>query len=273
MGFREPTMPDPIDLAQLDLDDSFEIPPLLLQHPDIELRRYRDGEMLVREGETSQDLFIVLKGSLVVECVGASPEGPPMPLAHLECDPSHPCIIGEMAYFGAQRRVATVRSVGGSLALRLQPRHVDAILAGFPRLTQILCQQFTRRLQETNAALQELQRRFDLAPERRMAQAGERLFAAGDAPTTLFQLAVGTIQLEQKGKIKNVEPQNLMEGFLEPEAFLRNHPYQASATVGSIAFLAVIDQAHKEAFVRCYPQLVLSLLEARSSMEGSSRNP
>lgn len=251
-------MPEPLDPTHLALDPDSEIPALLDLCPDIAPLRFRDGEKLVVEGETSQDLFIVLRGSLVVERREA--DGSQRPLAHLECEAERPAIVGEMAYFGAQRRTATVRAVGACRALCLKPAHVDAIMEGFPGLTRIVCQQFTHRLQEANDALRELRARFDLGAERRLAQPGELLFRAGErAP--LFQLAMGTVRLERAGRSELLAPRDLPEGFLGLEAYLRDRPQDATAVAEDTCFLAVIPPSRREAFLRNQPALVLRILE------------
>lgn len=251
-------MPEPLDPTQLALDPDSEIPALLALCPDIAPLRFRDGEKLVVEGETSQDLFIVLRGSLVVERREA--DGTQRPLAHLDCDAERPAIVGEMAYFGAQRRTATVRAVGACWALCLKPAHLDAIIEGFPGLTRIVCQQFTRRLQEANDALRDLRARFDLGAERRLAQPGELLFRAGERPP-LFQLVMGTVRLEGPGGTSIFAPRDLPEGFLGLEAFLRDQPQDATAVTEDTCFLAVIDASRREAFLRNQPGLVLRVLE------------
>jgi CRP-like cAMP-binding protein len=253
-------MPDPLDPAKLALDPDSEIPALLDLCPDIALLRYRDGEKLVVEGEPSQEVFLVLKGSLVVEHL--EPEGAQRPLAHLESGPEHPCIVGEMAYFGAQRRTATVRAVGACQALCLKPAHLDAIMEGFPALTRLLCQQFTRRLQETNDALRELRARFDLGAERRLAQPGELIFRIGER-SPLFQLAMGLVRLEGPKGTDILAARDLPEGFLGLEDFLRDRPQGATAVAEDTCFLAVIPPSRREAFLRNQPGLVLRVLEGR----------
>jgi len=253
-------MPEPLDLDRMNLDAAPEIRPLLAGCPDIALLRYRDGERLVVEGETSQDLFIVLRGSLVVERREA--DGSQRTLAQLECEPGRPSIVGEMAYFGAQQRTATVRAVGSCQALCLKPAHVDAIMEGFPGLTRIVCQQFTRRLQEANDALRDLRSRFDLGAERRLAQPGELLFKAGErAP--LFQLAMGTVRLEGSAGTELLAARDLPEGFLGLEAYLRDRPQDATAVAEDTCFLAVIPSSRREAFLRNQPELVLRVLAGK----------
>ncbi|MBI1751956.1 MAG: cyclic nucleotide-binding domain-containing protein [Acidobacteria bacterium] len=255
-------MPDPLDPTALDLGSDPELGRLLAAHPDIEPLRFRDGERLVVEGEDSQDLYILLKGALVVE--KALPDGTQRPLAHLECRPQAPVIVGEMAYFGTQRRTATVRAVGSCQALHLKPSHLDAIMAGFPGLTRILCRQFTTRLSEANQELRDLRARFDLAASLRMVQPGEVLLRSGEPAHTLFQLTLGAIRVDAGGTSRLLHAEDLPDGFLGLEAFLRGTPHPFTATVEEPSFLAVIEAGRREAFLRSYPALVLGVLQSRT---------
>lgn len=251
-------MPDLLDPASLDLAADPELGPLLAACPDIAPLRFRDGERLVVEGEEGQDLFIVRRGSLVVE--KALPDGTARPLAQIECSPDAPAILGEMAYFGAQRRTATVRAVGACQALHLRPAHLDAIMAGFPGLTRILCRQFTARLKEANEELRDLRARFHLAPERRMVQAGEVIFAAGTPADAVYQLAMGAVRFDGPGSSKVLRSEDLPGGFLGLEAYLRQRPHTATATAEEGCFLAVIGADRREAFLRSHPEVALNLL-------------
>jgi len=253
-------MAERIDSASLGLGEAEEVPRLLRQHPEIEAWAYREGEYLIREDEESQDIFIVLQGALVVEQAPAAPGGAPAILACVLAEPAEPAIVGEMAYLGAQRRAASVRSSGRSLALRLQPAHIDGVLEGYPGLTRVICRQFSRRLQDTDRALSGLQARFALNSRRRLAQPGEPLFAQGDPATEVVQLVAGAVRLEQAGTVRILTAEDLPMGLLEPEAFLRGAAHAATASVEAPAFLAVIALAEREALVRCFPELVLRIL-------------
>jgi len=253
-------MPEPFDIDGLGLEPGSEVVRLFRRHPDIEARAYRDGEYLIREDEESQDIFIVLRGALVVEQASLIPGGAPAMLACLTAEPEAVAIVGEMAYLGSQRRAASVKSSGRSHALCLRPDHVDGILEGFPGLTRVICRQFSRRLQDTDRSLRELQGRFALNPQRRMASPGDRLFTRGAPARELFQLVAGTVRVERDGASSVLTPETLPMGLLEPEAFLRGAVHQATATVEDLAFLAVITEADREAVVRCFPQLVLEIL-------------
>jgi len=253
-------MPDRFDIAGLGLDPASEVVRLLARYPEIEARAYRDGEYLIREDEESQEIFIVLRGALVVEQASLIPGGAPVMLAGLTAEPEAIAIVGEMAYLGSQRRAASVKSSGRSHALCLGPAQVDGILDGFPGLTRVICKQFSRRLQDTDQALRALQARFALNPQRRMASPGDQLFARGGPARELFQLVAGSVRVERDGVAAVLTPEALPMGLLEPEAFLRGTAHAATATVEDLAFLAVIADTDREAVVRSFPQLVLELL-------------
>lgn len=255
-------MPEPFDISMLGGGDTSELSELLTQCPDIEPRRYRDGEYLIREGEQDRDLFIVVKGAYTVEHPPLLPSGPPVILASVMCDPYHVSIVGEMAYFGADRRTASVRSSGSTYALCLRPAHIDAITGGFPGLTRVICRQFTQRLKEANDAIREFRSRFALAATKRMVHAGEILFREGDPALALHQLLVGSIELERGGEKTLVANDVLFQGFLEPEAYFRNQKHTATATALTDGILVSIDLKDKETLVRCYPELASRVMES-----------
>lgn len=248
-------MADALDLAQLKLPAESEIPALLRLCRDVEGLRLHDGDVLLQEGEEGRDLYLLLRGSFVIEKTGDG--ATPRPLATLEVEPETPAIVGEMAYFGAEARTASVRCVGAGQALRLTPKHVDRVLEALPGLTRLLFRQFTLRLQETSSALREIQSRLDLGAQRRMAQAGETLLEAGRRGGPLLQLAMGRLRMGDR----LVGPSDLPGGFLFPEAWLRNAPWPATVTVEDPSFLGEIPADRKEAFIAGQAPLVLSLLK------------
>jgi hypothetical protein len=132
---------------------------------------------MVVEGEDSQDLFIIRKGGLVVE--KAMPDVTLRPPAHRSATlhlPSSSVKWPTSVPSGAPPRC---RPVEACQALHLKPTHLDDIMAGFPKLTRILCRQFATRPKEANEELRGLKARFDLSPQRRMAQPGRSCFGPG----------------------------------------------------------------------------------------------
>jgi CRP-like cAMP-binding protein len=257
-------VPETYDIAQLGLREDSEVQALLLRCADIESRRYRDGEFLMREGEDSSDLFIILDGACVVERPAEAPGAPASILATINVNPEHPAILGEMAYFGTQRRSASVRSVGSTHTLCLHPHHIEIIVEAFPGLLRLIFRQFTQRLLESNQTLKEMQARLSLTASRRMGSPGEVLFTQGEPASTLFQLVVGEVRLEGEGISRNVGPEDLNQGFLDLEDYLKGDLHCVTATVEQMAFLVTVDANQREIVVRNQPGLVLDLLRQKA---------
>jgi CRP-like cAMP-binding protein len=261
-------MPEPFDIAASALAVHPEIADFLARNPDLEALKYRDGEFLMKEGEESVDIFVLLSGGLVVERAPALPGAPPSILACLSAEEGV-AIVGEMAYLGHLRRTASVRSAGMSEVLRLAPRHIDRIIEAYPMLTRVICMQFSRRLQETLQTLSHLQARFALSPASRVAQDGDELFAQGAEGLELHQLLAGAVRLQGDGWSRTVTPESAPQGFVDMEDFLRGGPRTCSATVEGMAFLMVIGAQDREAVVRCFPDLALAALRSMSPGAGT----
>ena len=155
-------MPQRFDLADIKTKALAEIGQMMERFPDIVPLLFQDGEYIIREGETSEDVFIVLTGTFAVEQASMLMAAPAGSLVRVACDVESFAIIGEMAYLGAQRRTASIKAAAPTHCLCLKPEHIDAIIDGFPMLTRVICQQFALRLKEANEALREFQTLRDL---------------------------------------------------------------------------------------------------------------
>nr|WP_320134018.1 cyclic nucleotide-binding domain-containing protein [uncultured Holophaga sp.] len=248
-------MPGPFDIALLETGEDSELCRLLKSCTDIGPLRYADGELLVRQDDRDQDLFIVVKGVFTVEQPPLVAGGTPVVLASVLCDPAHLAIVGEMAYFGDLRRTASVRSCGITYALRLKPAHIDVIIAGYPELTRVICQQFALRLKEANEVIRAFQSRFALVSVKRLVSEGELLFREGDPAPEIHQVLAGQVELSRGAAVTVCEPEDARSGFLEPEAFLAGRPHQTTARALRDSILVTVSREHADVLVRCYPEL------------------
>jgi len=112
-------------------------------------KQYRDGEVVVRQGETDDCMYVVQEGK--VEVVRES-DGHATVLAVLERDD----FFGEMALFERRPRSATVRALGDARVLTVDKRtflrrvHEDPSLAF--RILSALC----RRIRDLDAEVTRL---------------------------------------------------------------------------------------------------------------------
>lgn len=151
-------MPQAFDFKTISTQALDEISRLIERHPDITPMLFSPGECLVREGDTSQEVYVVLAGEYVVEQKPMFADAPPSVLAKVSCGPDNLAIIGEMAYLGGgQKRAASVKAIGDLQVLRLQPEHIDSIIEGCPTLTRVLCLQFARRIRQMNETIRQME--------------------------------------------------------------------------------------------------------------------
>jgi serine phosphatase RsbU (regulator of sigma subunit) len=127
------------------------------------------GEILFREGELGESLFIVLEGQLdVLLALGSSDEKPIAQLGAGE-------FIGEMSLLIPGRaRTASVRAAKAARLWKMTHVDFDALLVRQPRLAYAMVCTLTRRLDETNgSAFRDLQ-----AKNRQLQKAFDELKAA-----------------------------------------------------------------------------------------------
>ncbi len=89
------------------------------------LRRFRAGEVVVREGDTAQSLYIVARGALVVRrgeaIIAQVPEG---------------SVFGEQAFFDGEPRSASVVAVSVGELLELGAEDLEQLAARDPQLAR-----------------------------------------------------------------------------------------------------------------------------------------
>lgn len=102
------------------------------------------GEFLVRQGDSSTALFIVLSGRFHVEIAGTNG-------AVAEIGAGNP--IGEIAFFTGEPRTASVRATRDSVVLELGREEFDRISSRDPTLWSNVTASLARRLVHANATL------------------------------------------------------------------------------------------------------------------------
>lgn len=253
-------MPESYKLAELDITRRSEIHRFLKQCPDIAFVRFFDGEVVVREGDTGNDIYLILMGSYIVEKSHENPASTkPAVLAMVNSDLNNPSFVGEMAYFGACARTATVRSSMCTHACRLKPWHLDVILDHFPVLTRVICRQFTDRLKHTSEQLRVYQEQSTMKAEQVFKNAGDAVFKKGEPATTLYQLVLGKLKNKETGEI--VTSETTASGFIEAGAYFRGSVYSTTLVATDNALLVAIDSGSKLAVIRNFPELMLRLCE------------
>jgi CRP-like cAMP-binding protein len=99
--------------------------------PRSAVQQFRSGEVLIEQGETSRDLFLVLAGDVVVQYTidQMSAEVGRM---------GHGAVIGEIALLSGEPRTATVSAASPAFVFRLAFEDVGYILQNNPPLAEHL---------------------------------------------------------------------------------------------------------------------------------------
>lgn len=106
----------------------------------ISLRHLVSGEILYRQGDSGDEMHVVLGGRLQV-CV-TSPEGKETIVAH----PQPGDIVGEMAVFSGRERAATICAIRDSTLGTIARQDIEALAGRFPQVFSNVTGMIVRRL-------------------------------------------------------------------------------------------------------------------------------
>lgn len=139
---------------------------------EMELRFAAPGETIVEEGRPGSSMFVVVQGAVEV-LRGRGPDGRPLPggagalLARL----GEGEFFGEMALAASAPRLATVRAAADSLLLEIDREALEAVIAQFPAVREVVQAFYRARLLDNLFAQSPLFKEF--SPDERRAL-GER---------------------------------------------------------------------------------------------------
>jgi len=105
--------------------------------------QYKDGEIIIKQGEEGNCLYVVQEGN-----VGVFHENDTKEIKIAELGPSE--FFGEMGLFDKDVRSATVRSIGESRILTIDKKNFYRTIQRDPSLAYRLLEKMSRRLRETN---------------------------------------------------------------------------------------------------------------------------
>ena len=99
---------------------------LLAEH--LVCRRLKDGEILFREGDVDNNLYVIAEGNLAV--THETPEGEWVVLHVLRSRD----LAGELGFLDGQKHTATLRSIGPTELISLERESLESLLATHPRV-------------------------------------------------------------------------------------------------------------------------------------------
>jgi CRP-like cAMP-binding protein len=113
-------------------------------------KTYRDGEVIVRQGESGDCMFVIQAGEVEVIRDNEKQRGIRLAVLH-ETD-----FFGEMALFDREVRSATVRALGDAQVLTVDKKSILRRVHEDPSLAFRILQQMSHRIRELDAELARL---------------------------------------------------------------------------------------------------------------------
>lgn len=229
----------------------------------LRLRRYADGEAIIREGEPGDEFFMLADGIVAVQ---KNVSGEQRTLAHL----AEGAVFGEMALVSNAPRTATV-SARGEVSLLSLSRHDLEKHAGELESLTVALRKFTRgrflaNLAATSPLFSDLERdeRRSLLKrfQAQVVGAGDILIEEGEQGRGLFLVLRGDFEVTRRGVTGGQRLATLKSGDVFGEiSLLREQPTNASVaarTAGEVLFLSREDF---QPALHAHPQLHATLRE------------
>jgi len=112
-------------------------------------RHYKDGEIVIKQGDIGDCLYVIQEGKVVVL---DETEGNEIKLAELEGSE----FFGEMGLFEKDVRSCTVKALGEAMILTIDKKNFFKTIQKDPSLAYRLLEKMSQRLRETNKKLKML---------------------------------------------------------------------------------------------------------------------
>jgi CRP/FNR family transcriptional regulator len=117
-------------------------------------RQYEDGEIVIRQGDEGDALFVIEEGTVEIVAEGDGHE-----TVLRTAGPGE--LLGEMALFEKQPRSATVRSRGRARILTIDRRHFLRRISEDPTLAFRIIEAMAHRVRELSREVVELSEQLD----------------------------------------------------------------------------------------------------------------
>jgi CRP/FNR family cyclic AMP-dependent transcriptional regulator len=118
-------------------------------HPTDNEQTFRDGEVIMREGEERREMYVIQRGGAVVS---KQIEGREVEIARL----ARGDFFGEMSLLESLPRYATIRSIGETKLLVIEPGSLLLKIRRNPTFAFEMLQKMSSRLRGINQKLMEL---------------------------------------------------------------------------------------------------------------------
>lgn len=235
----------------------------------MEMRDAKPGDVLIRQGDVGDSMFIVASGRVRVERLGEA--GTSMVLAYL----GEGAFFGEMALLQDGARTASVLAEDESQIFVISKEVLDHVLRQFPSVAKVLRNFYRQRLLSTTVATHALFLPF--RPDERRAlmgmfksksfEAGEVLLEQGKRSNGLFLLLYGALEVVRAaGGAPPETVAELTSGDLFGEiSLLTDRPLVETVRAAAPSFVLRLSKKKFDEVIKTDPRI----LERVSSLSGA----
>lgn len=252
LGTTEPPETPGTEVLPLPLFQEISVQAFRQLIPGLQFLKLPAGADVVREGETGDGLYTIIRGEVEVDQNGRT-------LARLGAG----SFFGELSLFIAKPRVATVRTRMPTELFEIRKGQVEALAAQFPDFGAGLAQFARRRLLSNVVATSPIFQ--PLQPEKRRqlleafktygAEAGEVVIREGGPPDGLYVVLEGQFEVSKADAGEQVVVTYLQPGEVFGEiGLLKNQDATATVTASERSLVLFLPREEFDAAVADNPQ-------------------
>ena len=218
------------------------------------VREYRDGEVIIRQNDYTNDFLIIASGRVEL---WKRPEQSAQEVKVAELTAGN--FFGEMSLISGRRRTATARAIGPTVLIEIPRKAILKMLASAPRAKQLVDQAFL--LRAFGGYL------FPSIPEAQLGELVDKstvqtlgkdvvVFAEGDPGDAFYLIRNGMVKLAKKSGDKEIVLSYLVAGNFFGEAALFSESLR-TATITTIfpSDLIKLSKTDFERFLSAHPEL------------------
>ncbi|HVN72278.1 MAG TPA: cyclic nucleotide-binding and patatin-like phospholipase domain-containing protein [Desulfomonilia bacterium] len=233
--------------------------------PSMEYVHIKQGETLIRQGDISEAMYVVVKGNL--QAVSIQPDETEIPLGKI--GPGEP--IGEIQILAGGKNTASVLALSDAEVVKFSKTALENLLHKSPDLVSVLADISKRRLLHNQLAnilptlfgplddtmLQDIEDQVEWLH----VPGGETLFREGEPGDALYIVLCGRLRVVAKGdnKSEKVLGEVAMGESVGEMALFTDEPRSATVYATRDSELVKISQGVFERITRQYPQLPISI--------------
>ncbi len=234
-------------------------------------------QVLIEEGTTGSEAYILARGELQVQRRAREPDGSPITLARLGAG----ALFGEMSLLSRSPRAASVVACRPSVVLKIEKEALDEVAVAQPDVGKVLAQ-FTRRrmidnLVRTSSILSAVRTSKRSALLERFVtktfEAGDRVITQGEESSGLYLVASGSLSVIHRAEGDTLAISKLGPGEVVGEvALVLRRPSTADVIAEHPTVTLHLPREEFLDLIKAHPEVLAELYELAVKRDEETRS-